>query len=731
MPSSLSALSLDTIPFEILEQIAFATVTTQSPSVPSSSSPSSTQSTGSEARIQADSHFTLGPPSALIPLLLTSSRFNSALSIHSNPHLYARIFCAKFDTGALEAGSRCGPSDPFRLRGAGLTGVNALNDALRRGDADPFQDTAGTTQTLSTELQLRFTALNRLRSLTAVPIHSLSQQALLETLWTVYFMLIEGGSDGKNYAQLRDYAGLHDWLKEYFFGECSPSGFLNCLERDKWPGGSEASSLAMWVFWMFSQDVDYIDPTIRAEAPRVFKLFALGAHKYPLTTLPWNTYHSRPESPSESPSTSLSRSLYSLTTPPIGPAAILSYLAVLQKTTRSTGILTDPSPIIPPSNVSLDSWSEWGAVWARSVLGNSLDSGSQPSLQLESGFDSDDEPEFRSSPSLLTSRSSSSSLCFTPGTLAGVWEGTFTFLEFHTYAMLLAGGPPSSLQRSIVVKHRQTWRVKEWYLTRSSEESLMREKERDLNEGLQRLRATARSNGSSSSLDSMSSSPSSSLSSSPVSSNHSSPFTTPSTSPPSSPRPAHTAPSTTHLHTHARLALANKIAHNLSNVASSKNTSRVFYSPEPTALSSGPAMKGYVPQGAQMTFHPNGEFLDIWDPLRRKTVRYTSTPVDYSTSSDVDVDEEVGRDGKEKVYDVIITGEGHSAWGQFQLYGRVRPSDGLLCLRKEYVDDDRGRWIYRGYVVGDKHGNVVGRWRDSISEEQSAGYEGCFVMNRR
>jgi hypothetical protein len=68
-------------------------------------------------------------------------------------------------------------------------------------------------------------------------------------------------------------------------------------------------------------------------------------------------------------------------------------------------------------------------------------------------------------------------------------------------------------------------------------------------------------------------------------------------------------------------------------------------------------MKGYVPQGAQMTFHPNGEFLDIWDPLRRKTVRYTTTPVDYSTSSDVDVDEEVGRDGKEKVYDVIITGE--------------------------------------------------------------------------
>jgi hypothetical protein len=29
--------------------------------------------------------------------------------------------------------------------------------------------------------------------------------------------------------------------------------------------------------------------------------------------------------------------------------------------------------------------------------------------------------------------------------------------------------------------------------------------------------------------------------------------------------------------------------------------------------------------------------------------------------------------------------QGHSAWGQFELIGRVRPGDGFITLSKEYV----------------------------------------------
>lgn len=35
--------------------------------------------------------------------------------------------------------------------------------------------------------------------------------------------------------------------------------------------------------------------------------------------------------------------------------------------------------------------------------------------------------------------------------------------------------------------------------------------------------------------------------------------------------------------------------------------------------------------------------------------------------------------------DCFLANQGHSAWGQFSLIGRVRPCDGLISLSKEYV----------------------------------------------
>lgn len=47
------------------------------------------------------------------------------------------------------------------------------------------------------------------------------------------------------------------------------------------------------------------------------------------------------------------------------------------------------------------------------------------------------------------------------------------------------------------------------------------------------------------------------------------------------------------------------------------------------------------------------------------------------------------------------------------------------------VDGDRGKWLYRGYMIGDSNGNLSGRWRDTLTSPHIAGYEGCFVMSRR
>jgi len=85
-------------------------------------------------------------------------------------------------------------------------------------------------------------------------------------------------------------------------------------------------------------------------------------------------------------------------------------------------------------------------------------------------------------------------------------------------------------------------------------------------------------------------------------------------------------------------------------------------------------------------------------------------------------------------YEILLTGSGHSAWGQFVLKGRIRSYDGLFSITKEYAFDriggeTRGRWLYRGYCVGG--GNLVGRWRDTHTPEDLNGYEGNFLMTRR
>ncbi|GJN88462.1 hypothetical protein Rhopal_001428-T1 [Rhodotorula paludigena] len=92
-------------------------------------------------------------------------------------------------------------------------------------------------------------------------------------------------------------------------------------------------------------------------------------------------------------------------------------------------------------------------------------------------------------------------------------------------------------------------------------------------------------------------------------------------------------------------------------------------------------------------------------------------------------DEEAGfDDDPEGEYEILLTGTGHSAWGQFVLKGRVRAWDGMFTIIKEYTPDSRGRWIYRGTLVG---GNLVGRWRDTHTPIDLSGYEGTWIMSRR
>jgi len=95
-----------------------------------------------------------------------------------------------------------------------------------------------------------------------------------------------------------------------------------------------------------------------------------------------------------------------------------------------------------------------------------------------------------------------------------------------------------------------------------------------------------------------------------------------------------------------------------------------------------------------------------------------------------DLGAETGDGDDDDVRDVILTGKGHSAWGPFLLKGRVRQWDGMINIVKTYASDDgRGTWLYRGYILS--NGLWVGRWRDTMTEEDTNGYEGVFAMTRR
>ena len=188
MPANLN---LNCIPQEILEHIALCTVTTKF----------------------------LGPPAAIIPLLLTNRRLHSLLSASSNPHLYARIFAFKYDVAPV----------------------------IRRLGPERTSPTI-----LSTELQRRCSYLARIRSRTDTkivqfPAVKYDKKMTSTILWMCYLMMLE--NNGKNEQQLRDYAEMDVWLTEYWFDPRGASFATISIKIDKWPPNDTLNSLAMWLFW--------------------------------------------------------------------------------------------------------------------------------------------------------------------------------------------------------------------------------------------------------------------------------------------------------------------------------------------------------------------------------------------------------------------------------------------------------------------------------------------------
>ncbi|KAL4068843.1 hypothetical protein V8B97DRAFT_754883 [Scleroderma yunnanense] len=181
------------------------------------------------------------PIAALLPLQLTCKYVHKALSIHTNSHFYASLFTDRFDVSA----------------------------ASRR-----FGSQAGNSSALVSELMIYSCAIQDIRC------GNIHARGVLDAFWIAFKMLTE--DDGKNRRAL-EAAGLPDFV-DRFVRE-------RLYERDinGWPAESDINSLALWLLWLTSSEerLQAESPAQRSQLTRLILPFVLMPIRYPVTYAPY------------------------------------------------------------------------------------------------------------------------------------------------------------------------------------------------------------------------------------------------------------------------------------------------------------------------------------------------------------------------------------------------------------------------------------------------------------
>ncbi|KAG6820260.1 hypothetical protein H0H93_003268 [Arthromyces matolae] len=309
---------------------------------------------------------------------------------------------------------------------------------------------------LSEELPRRFRCLKSIRGRLHRFYKDEDEDRSHELIFLAYTLMLE--NEGNNEQQLREYAQIGPWLKDYWFHPLGASRAADHLRVHDWLPETPVRSMAMWLFWFlmrpgesptsvlikypsYKHSEDYTKNNVESwDALNILKIFALAAHKYELTNPPWHQFVPKSRIPRTASIDYFSQHPH-LAPPPLATPAILSFLTLVNKLAEGVGYSTPIPPSVSPSHLRLRDKAEWECEWQRCVI---LGRGN---------FDN-----------ILTD-------AFKPGSIEGVWEGMFTYTEFTAYAALLAGGEPHIIQRSMVVRHRQTWKLREHQLLGSDTRS--------------------------------------------------------------------------------------------------------------------------------------------------------------------------------------------------------------------------------------------------------------------
>ncbi|KAF6766796.1 hypothetical protein PSEUBRA_000264 [Kalmanozyma brasiliensis GHG001] len=441
-----SKVGLLSLPPEILDSIAgYAAISDTSFESSSTSAPCSFLYNSSlrESKV-------VTPPTDLHAFQLVCRRLHSLLSLESNPHLYARVFCSKFDTAAI--GRR-------------------------------FGKTALTAHHLANELRRRCILLKRMRKCVVTAAQRPDDGATLleddesitEMLWLAYLMMLE--NDGLNYEQLC-WAQLHSFLALHHATE-----MLDSAVQAGYPSDAVHKALALHLVYLLT-DPEQLAFEPKGEAiERLFILrpFVFAAHKFDAFMAPWTLRNlptsNQSKSANGSKSSDTQQSTEEAQQAPGGPTlATNPFLADLTPRDRSClvdhigGQLRIAPPILAQGacfsffmKVEKDQ-----AVQSMAALSDPDDPSSEttvrqpastrPPLTLTSSDHDKDVTRLLSC--LDPTRSPGLPPLFFKGMFEGIWEGRFSFFDFDSYREMLAGRM-RSLYEGPFGEQPQIWKIRE------------------------------------------------------------------------------------------------------------------------------------------------------------------------------------------------------------------------------------------------------------------------------
>ncbi|KAK4058662.1 hypothetical protein OIO90_000106 [Microbotryomycetes sp. JL221] len=684
---------IESLPIELLERIALAVVSNNNP---------------------------IGPPTSLVTLLLLSKRFNDVLGSKNNERLYAELFRERFDWKSVERRWAIGSMGPLTPQMQTIEDKREKRALLEstievRPHEDLKLDPLGsfsrpsspsqvflpepsspwrpfTSRDLATEFKRRCTVLTKLRRavnagqvppsssrpssprLQAFTPRGLRQtlpepDELTQNLWTCYLMLLE--NDGKNVRHLLEYADLRTYMRLFY-----KHSLLSEALNPGWPRQTAGRALGLWIGWLGGDDLSTETPVESDQRFFVLKPYVFGAHKFDAFHAPW-TISSLP----------VSRTSHPVMPPPEG-----SFQADLRPRTTAQQIthMGRKIQIAPPILCHAAIFSFFFRVEQESNASTDLSVapfGAPAHLMgpHATTIANGQTPQHQGLGSRLSTKPVKTSL---PTLASRIHDDDFVRLVSCVDPYSSRGLPPLRLKGSF----NGSWEGRFSFFDFDSYKDMLGGRLRSIYEGpygenhqvwkieerIVRLQKGEKPGGKGPVLNAGfeigSSGPSRS--------------TSLSTSPP----------------------LRSTALPQIGSMSSSSRAGDVGTGARAPSSGGGTGSRRKS---------VDGHMDDAYDSRALKRAR--SGYCDDSLEEDCFEDE----DGN---YEILLTGYGHSAWGQFLLKGRIRPYDGMFSLTKEYTPDSRGRWLYRGYCVG---GNLVGRWRDTHTPIDLSGYEGTFLMTRR